>query len=220
MSNRLTILICFALLVIVFFATKSCSDKALERLQQVSDRSKSVSDSLQKRIAVIDKNNDSMKAKNSHDSAAFVYQIDSQSAIIKSLQGKYVSSQNKIADLTNNLRTYYLSHDTVQLYRTYDSLQHELTALNNAYFAVQINRDSIEYYYKGEVDRLHSVINETQSNLSEFKKSFTDEVFLNKSLTDQIDKSVRKEKTAKLWNNVQKGLIAVIGFFIGKGFKK
>lgn len=220
MSNRITILICFALLVICFFATKSCSDKALERLQQVSDRSKIISDSLQRHSDSVDKSNEALKAKNTHDSIAFVYKVDSQSAIIKSLQGKYASSQNKLVDLTNQLRTYYLSHDTVQLFRTYDSLQNQLSILNNAYFAVQISRDSLDYYYKGEVERLNNVINETQANLSEFKKSFTNEVFLNKSLTDQIDKSVRKERTAKFWNNAQKGLAAIVGFFIGRGTKK
>lgn len=220
MSNRITILICFVLLVICFFATKSCSDKALERLQQASDRSKVISDSLQKHSDSVDKRNDSLKAKNTHDSIAFVYKVDSQSAIIKSLQGKYASSQNKLVDLTNQLRAYYLSHDTAQLFRTYDSLQNQLSVLNNAYFAVQISRDSLDFYYKGEVERLHTVINETQANLSEFKKSFTDEVFLNKSLTDQIGKSVRKERMAKFWNNAQKGLAAVLGFFIGRGTKK
>lgn len=220
MSNRITILICFALLVIVFFATKSCSDKALERLKQVSDRSRVVSDSLQKHSDSVDKRNDSLKAKNTQDSISFAYKVDSQTAIIKSLQGKYASSQNKLVDLSNELRAYYLSHDTVQLFKTYDSLQNQLTILNNAYFAVQISRDSLDYYYKGEVGRLHNVINETQANLSEFKKSFTDEVFLNKSLADQIDKSVRKERTAKFWNNVEKGLSAVVGFFIGRGTKK
>lgn len=220
MSNRLTILICFALLVIVFFVTKSCSDKALERLQQASDRSKVVSDSLQRHSDSVDKRNDSLKVKNTQDSISFAYKADSQSAIIKSLQGKYASSQNKLVNLTNQLRAYYLSHDTVQLFKTYDSLQNQLTILNNAYFAVQISRDSLDYYYRGEVERLNSVIKETQSNLSEFKKSLTDEIFLNKSLTDQIDKSVIKERTAKFWNNAQKGLMAVIGFFIGRGTKK
>ena len=220
MSNRITILICFALLVIVFFATKSCSDKAIERLQQVSDRGKAITDSLKKHGDSVDKINEALKAKNTQDSISFVYKVDSQSAVIKSLQGKYASSQNKLVDLTNQLRTYYLSHDTTQLFKTYDSLQNQLTILNNAYFAVQISRDSLDYYYKGEVERLHNVINEAQSNLSEFKKSFTDEVFLNKSLTDQIDKSVRKERTAKFWNNAQKGLAAVLGFFIGRGTKK
>lgn len=220
MSNRITILICFALLVIVFFATKSCSDKALERLRQASDRSKIISDSLQKHSDSVDKRNDSLKAKNTQDSISFAYKVDSQSAIIKSLQGKYASSQNKLVNLTNQLRAYYLSHDTVQLFKTYDSLQNQLTILNNAYFTVQISRDSLDYYYRGEVERLNSVIKETQSNLSEFKKSLTDEIFLNKSLTDQIDKSVRKERTAKFWNNAQKGLAAVLGFFIGRGTKK
>lgn len=220
MSNRITIFICFALLVICFFVTKSCSDKALERLRQAADRSKVVTDSLQKHSDSVGKRNDSLKAKNTQDSISFSYKVDSQSAIIKSLQGKYLSSQNKLVNLTNQLRTYYLSHDTVQLFRTYDSLQNQLSVLNNAYFAVQISRDSLDFYYKGEVERLHNVINETQANLSEFKKSFTDEVFLNKSLTDQIDKSVRKERTAKFWNNAQKGLAAVLGFFIGRGTKK
>lgn len=220
MSNRITILICAALLVICFFATKSCSDKALERLKQTADRGRAITDSLKKHSDSVDKRNDSLKAKNTQDSISFAYKVDSQSAIIKSLQGKYASSQNKLVDLTNQLRTYYLSHDTVQLFKTYDSLQNQLTILNNAYFAVQIRRDSLEFYYKGEVERLHNVINETQTNLSEFKKSFTDEVFLNKSLTDQIDKSVRKERTAKFWNNAQKGLAAVLGFFIGRGTKK
>lgn len=220
MSNRITILICFALLVICFFATKSCSDKALERLQQTSDRGKVITDSIKKHSDSVDKRNDSLKAKNTQDSISFAYKVDSQSAIIKSLQGKYASSQNKLVDLTNQLRTYYLSHDTVQLFKTYDSLQNQLTILNNAYFAVQISRDSLDYYYKGEVERLNTVINQTKSNLTQFKKAFEDEIWVNKNLTNLIDISIRKRKAAKFWDNAQKGIAAVLGFFIGRGTKK
>jgi hypothetical protein len=219
MSILLKYLICAAIGAAIFFlclkgCNKSSDDtKSLKTGLSVANH---ITDSLNILVSKVSHRNDSILIKSHQDSAKYSHKIDSQSRIIAILTGRFANTKDSISTLYDNLKVFYLNHDTASLRATYENLHQQLVDANNELFAIQIARDSADNIRNSEILRLNLVITQAQAALQDFKVAYTREVINSQSLGAELEKSIKQQKRAKVLGVIEKIGLAVGGFVVGK----
>lgn len=194
---------------------KGCGNGSVtQQLQDSLNRERALNDTLIVQSKVVFHQNDSLKQKKAFDSAIFVKKIDSQTHVIASLQGRLNIKKDSIRTLYDNLKTFYLNHDTVALQATYDNLSNQLTDANNLLFAIQLARDSADNIRTAEIARLNQVINSLQDQIKQLKELLVQSTANASDLGKTAQRALRKQKVNALLAKVGTGIAAILGIIL------
>lgn len=202
------VLLCF------IFMQRCVKGNQIDAIQDSLNRERALNDTLIVQSKVVFYQNDSLKQKKAVDSAIFVKKIDSQSRVIASLQGRLNIKKDSIRTLYDNLKTFYLNHDTVALQATYDNLSTQLTDANNLLFAIQLARDSADNIRIVEIARLNQVINTLQDQIKQLKELLVESTTNASNLNKTALKALRKQKVDALLAKVGTGIAAILGIIL------
>jgi len=203
------------LAVACFFLFRGCQQsKAVQSIQDSLNVERALNDTIKIEKAVIAKANDSIMVKSHSDSAKFVSKIDSLSKVVATLRGQFKVTKDSIGTLYSNLKTYYLGHDTVALYRTYSELQTQLTDANNMLFAIQLARDSSDNARDTEIVRLNGLIKTLEAQISELQALLVSCTANASNLAKTGDLAIKKAKASGLFAKIGMGIAALIAVLL------
>lgn len=188
---------------------KTCGDGS--DIKNHADELNKKNDSLIAKMAIVGKISDSVAAKNSIDSLKSAVKFDSLSKVIVVQNAAFEKTRATLIGLKHQLDSADKNKDTTDFYAACREISNQLTEANNQLFQIQISNDSLSNAKNEEIQRLHGVIAEVQSELAQFKVAFAEEINTNKQLTSDIEKLARKAKKTSLLTKIGWGLAAIFG---------
>lgn len=201
--------------VICFLLMKGCRPgSSIDRIEDSLRIEKALNDSIKISAVIVKKSNDSILTVKTKGDSAYKHKIDSQAHIIAILKGQFKVTKDSIGTLYDQLKTFYLAHDTTDLYKTYSELRDQLTTANNELFAIQIARDSSDYIRNNEITRLNGIITTLQGQIKEYQSLLVQCTDNSAALAKNGQLAAKKAKAIKLWQGISAGLAAVIAILL------
>jgi len=189
-------------------------DSAIQKIQDSLNVEKAINDTIKIALSTSHKVFDSTSHKNTSDSIRYTRKIDSQSHIIAVLQGKFKVTKDSLWNSYNQLKVFYLNHDTVALAQTYENLSSQLTEANNELFAIQIARDSADNIREAEITRLRGVVVDLQGQVVQLQDLLKQSTDNSSSLAKTAQKAIKKQKINALLAKVGTGIAVILGVIL------
>lgn len=202
--------VCIGALV-MFFWMKGCgAASGVDKIQDSLNVEKALNDTIKTEALFMMQEIKRGDEKNTRDSLIFNHKIDSQSKVIAKLEGRFNVARDSIGALYANLKTFYLNHDTVDLYLTYSNLRDQLIQANQLIFSLQISRDSADYTRDQEIVRLNSTIVTLQNHIKSYVALLTECTNNSAALYKNGSLAAKKAKGGKLFAEIAAGILAII----------
>lgn len=196
--------------LLMFFWMKGCNGSGIQKLQDSLNVERVLNDTIAIRSKSLISKYEIEQTRDSIDRLDYQRIIDSQKLVINSLQGKFKVTKDSIGKLYDNLKVFYLDHDTASLFLAYGELRQQLTLANNQLFAIQIARDSADYTRDAEITRLNAVVTTLQSHIKAYEALLTECTNNGAALYKNGILATKKAKGGKLFAEIAAGILALI----------